>query len=131
MTNMTVKTTQLPMNLDTEFLLLDMREPEDYEDFHIREALSYPGTNIKRDKHMPELYAHKNKESKIIVVYHFDEKFGIEYANEFFEKGYDNIYLLNGGIEGFAQNVEGLVEGKRIPIFKKAEETKKFTKRKV
>ena len=26
-TNVTIKTTQLPMNLDTEFLLIDLREP--------------------------------------------------------------------------------------------------------
>ena len=31
------------------------------------------------------------------------------------------MLLLNGGIEGFAQNVEGLIEGKRLPIFKKPE----------
>jgi len=46
---------------------------------------------------------YKNKENKIIVVYHFDEKPGIDYVNQLFEKGYDNLFLLNGGIEGFGQ----------------------------
>jgi hypothetical protein len=41
---------------------------------------------------------YKNKDSKIIVVYHFDEKAGIDYAKEMFEKGYDNVLLLSCGI---------------------------------
>lgn len=60
-TSVTIKTSQLPANLDTEFLLLDLRDPEEYEEFHIREALNYPGPNIKRDKPIPELYLYKNK----------------------------------------------------------------------
>jgi len=68
------------------------------------------------------LYLYKNKENKIVVVYHFDERMGIQYATEFHEKGYDNVYLLNGGIEGFAQEVDGLLEGKRIPQFQKKPE---------
>lgn len=55
----------------------------------------------------------------------------MQYATEFYEKGYDNVYLLNGGIEGFAQETEGLLEGKKVPEFhKKMEEPKKFTKKK-
>jgi rhodanese-related sulfurtransferase len=65
------------MNLDTEFLLLDLREHEEYEEYHIKEALSYPGPNIKRDKPIAELYHYKNRENKIVIVYHFDERMGI------------------------------------------------------
>lgn len=32
--------------------------------------------------------------------------------NNFFEKGYDNVYLLSGGIEGFGQEVQDGLEGK-------------------
>ena len=53
---------------------------------------------IKTDKYIPQLYSYKNKEDKIIVVYHFDEKKGIDYVTQFFEKGFDNIFLLSGGI---------------------------------
>ena len=49
------------------------------------------------------MYHYKNKENKIIIIYHFDEKKGIEYAAQFAEKGYDNVYLLNAGVEGFGQ----------------------------
>jgi len=35
------------------------------------------------------------------------------------EKGYDNLYLLNGGIEGFGQEVQEGLEGKSVPSFEK------------
>jgi len=41
----------------------------------------------------------KNKEDKLIILYGLDEKEGIPIAKLFNEKGYDNIYLLTGGIE--------------------------------
>ena len=85
---------------------MDLREPDEYEQYHIKEAVNYPGANIKRDKLIPQIFNYKNKENKIIVVYHFDEKQGIDYAKEMFEKGYDNVYLLSCGIEGFAQEIQ-------------------------
>ncbi len=77
LTSITIKTCQLPVGVDTDFLLIDLREPEDYAKFHIREAINFPGPNIKRDKWIPQLMQYKNKENRIIVVYHYDEKFGI------------------------------------------------------
>ena len=109
-------------------MLIDLREPEEYEQYHIKEALNYPGTHIKRDKFIPQLYAYKNKGDKIIVVYHFDEKKGIEYVNQFFEKGFDNIFLLSGGVEAFGQEVAEGLEGPNIPAFAKKEEVRKFKK---
>ena len=31
-------------------MLLDLREKEDYNNYHIKEAISFPGPNISRDK---------------------------------------------------------------------------------
>jgi centrosomal protein CEP41 len=117
LTSITIKTEQLPVGIDTEFLLLDLREPDEYEQYHIKEAVNFPGPNIKRDKFIPQLLTYKNKENKIIVVYHFDEKAGIDYAKEMYEKGYDNIYLLSCGVEGFAQEIQDGLEGKNVPKF--------------
>jgi len=33
----------------------------------------------------------------MIIVYHIDEKAGVQFANLFFERGFDNIFLLTGG----------------------------------
>jgi centrosomal protein CEP41 len=121
LTSVTIKTEQLPVGVDTDFLLIDLRDPEDYENYHIREALNFPGVRIKTDKFIPQLYGYKNKEGKIIVLYHFDEKPGIDYATQLFEKGYDNILLLNAGIEGFGQEIPEGLEGKSVPHFQKKE----------
>jgi centrosomal protein CEP41 len=41
----------------------------------------------------------------------------------FFEKGYENVYLISGGIEQFQNDFPELCEGKVVPTSKK-EETK-------
>jgi hypothetical protein len=38
------------------------------------------------------------------------------------------LYLLNGGIEGFAQELQEGLEGKQVPAFEKKEEVRKFKK---
>lgn len=53
----------------TQFLLLDMRDKEDYELSHIKGAINYPAPNIARDKFIPQLFKFKNQVGKIIVVY--------------------------------------------------------------
>ena len=74
------------------------------------------------------MYHYKNKENKIIVLYHFDEKPGMDYTVQLHEKGYDNLFLLNGGVEGFGQEIQEGLEGKQVPAFGKKEEVKKFKK---
>lgn len=73
-------TEQLGLTADSEFLLLDLRDPEEFDLFHIKEALSYPAPNIMRDKITPELFRFKNIPGKLIIIYHFDEKPGCETA---------------------------------------------------
>ena len=52
----------------------------------------------------------------------------MDYTTQLYEKGFDNLFLLNGGVEGFAQEIQEGLEGKDIPVFKKKEEVKKFKK---
>lgn len=80
---------------------------------------------------MPQLYAYKNKENKIIVLYHLDEKRGIDYTTQLFEKGFDNLFLLNAGVEGFGQEIPQGLEGTAVPAFEKKEEVKKFKKTRI
>lgn len=42
-------------------------------------------------------------------------------ANLFSEKGFDNVFLLSGGIESFLQSYPELVEGKKVPVLPKLE----------
>ena len=52
----------------------------------------------------------------MIIVYLLDERIGTEIATRFVEKGYENVYLLSGGIEKFLEEFTELVEGNEVPI---------------
>ena len=82
------------------------------------EAINYPAPNIKRDKVFPLLLKFKNAPTKKIIIYNFDERTGIPVARIFYDKGYDNIYLMSGGIEEFVQLHHHLVEGEKVPVLK-------------
>jgi centrosomal protein CEP41 len=113
-TNVTAVTyaTEMLGNLsDIDFIILDLREACDYERIHLKEAVSFPAVNISRDKFTHQLIMMKNKPGKMIILYHNDERNGIPYANNFFQKGYDNVYFLSGGIEEFAKNFPEHLEG--------------------
>ena len=114
MTNVTAVTyaTEMLGNLsEIDYLILDLREECDYERIHIKDALNFPGYNISRDKFTHQMIMMKNKPGKMIILYHNDERNGIPYANNFYQKGYDNIYFLSGGIEEFAKNFPDYLEG--------------------
>jgi hypothetical protein len=47
----------------------------------------------------------------MIIVYHKDERSSIPHAQLLVQKGFDNVYLLTGGIEEFAQTNPDKCEG--------------------
>ncbi len=100
----------------TTFLLLDVREADEHSEWRIKESVNFTLTNVVRDKTIPLLYAFKNKEDKLIVIYMNDERQGHKAAKIFFEKGYDNIYLLSGGGNGFLEEYPDLIEGTKVPV---------------
>ena len=56
----TYATEQLGIGQNTTFLLLDLRDPEDYDLWRIRESINFPAPNIARDKLIPELFRFRN-----------------------------------------------------------------------
>jgi centrosomal protein CEP41 len=76
----TYATEMLGITSNTSFLLIDLRDAEDYNLWRIKEAINFPGVNIGRDKTIPELYRFKNQPDKLIIVYMFDERQGSQYA---------------------------------------------------
>lgn len=46
----TCTTDMLGITSETKFILLDLREEEEYKQYHIKESLSFPAPNISRDK---------------------------------------------------------------------------------
>ena len=79
--------------------------------YHVRGARNYHCINIARDRFPEELLLNKNKASTFIVLYHLNEKNGIEYANHLYDKGFDNIYYLTGGVENFVKKYPEYSEG--------------------
>ena len=129
-TNVTAVTyaTEMLGNLsEIDFVILDLREQSDYERVHVIEAISFPAVNISRDKFTQQLIMMKNKPGKMIIMYHTDERNGIPYANNFFQKGYDNVYFLSGGIEEFEkyhpEYLDGPEKDKYINMKKERERT--------
>ena len=110
-TAVTYATDMLGNLSEIDYIILDLREECDYERIHLKEAVSFPAVNISRDKFTHQLIMMKNKPGKMIILYHNDERSGIPYANNFFQKGYDNVYFLSGGIEEFAKNFPDHLEG--------------------
>jgi len=72
----TYATEMLGITAQTQFLLLDLRDPEEYELWRIKEAINFPAPNIARDKVIPELYRFKNAPDKLIIIYMNDERHG-------------------------------------------------------
>jgi len=120
MTNMTSKSgitaityaTQMLGNLsDLSFLLLDLRDKEDYDGIHIKEAYSFPAMNVQRDKFPVQMINIKNKDSKLIIIYHQDERNTVPFGQLLLQKGYENIYVLSGGMEEFLTQFPEKCEG--------------------
>ena len=70
----TYATDMLGITSNTTFLLLDLREPDEYAMWHIKEAINFPGANIARDRTIPELFRFKNAQDKLIVIYMNNER---------------------------------------------------------
>ena len=91
--------TRIQQDLDLPYLLLDIRDRDEYDQCHIITALNYPTAMLSRsmNNESPELLAYKNQPGKIIVVYDDDEKIGNRAATTLVQRGYDNLFLLSGG----------------------------------
>ncbi len=80
MSAVTYATDMLGINESTKFLLLDLRDPDEYSLYRIRESINYPAPNIGRDKVIPEMFRFKNQPDKLIIVYMGDERKGTTVA---------------------------------------------------
>ena len=100
---------------ESNFLIVDLRDKAEYIAWHIKESYSLPLMLVNQDKTIPEVHRFKNIEGKRIVCYVSDERNGISAARALVDRGYDNTFLLTGGIEKFIEDYPSLVEGNNIP----------------
>ncbi|KAJ8381852.1 hypothetical protein SKAU_G00026300 [Synaphobranchus kaupii] len=103
---------------DCPYLLLDVRDKEDYEWCHIISAYSYPIATLSRtmDPYIKEVLEYKNAPGKIIILYDEDERMASIAATTMFERGFENVFMLSGGLKVIAQKFpEGMTTG-AVPV---------------
>jgi len=103
---------------DKPYLILDVREESEFDECHIMEARSFPASRISQDRVSPELFRYKNKEDRLIVLYDADEKIGAAAATLMVQKGWENVYLLTGGLRVTAAKFPLLIEGELPEVLK-------------
>lgn len=95
------------------YILLDMRSEDQYEQFHIRNAISFPLSFLSRSTNCftAAVLPYINHPEHIAIVYCDDEKAGMQAASRLAEKNVDNCYLLSGGLQHFAVSYSSYVDG--------------------
>ena len=106
---------QVGISSDSNFLIVDLRDKAEYLAWHVKESYSMPLMMVNQDKTIPEVHRFKNKEGKKIICYVSDERNGIQAARAMVDRGYENTFLLTGGIEKFIEDFPSLIEGSNIP----------------
>ncbi|CAL8099230.1 unnamed protein product [Calicophoron daubneyi] len=108
-----------PVDTETElpYLILDLRDREEYDECHIITALNYPIAMLSRSVNYetPEMLSYRNKSGRIIILYDEDERISPRAATTLVQRGYVNLYLLSGGLRlAWKRFPEGLIIG-RMP----------------
>ncbi len=96
---------------DRPYLLLDIRDAHEFAENHISQARSFPEVLLNQDKSIAELRQYRDKEGSLIIVYADKEREACRVAQRLVEKGYNNIFLLTGGISAFFRLCPEFVEG--------------------
>lgn len=96
---------------DKPYLILDVRESHEFNNYHIQQARSYPYTMLRRDQMHPEIYSFKNKPESLIIICCSNEIISRDTAKILVDRGVDNIFLLTGGINEFAYDFPEFIEG--------------------
>ncbi|NXW68243.1 CEP41 protein, partial [Hirundo rustica] len=103
---------------DCPFLLLDVRDRDAYEQCHIVGAHSYPIATLSRtmNPYTNDILEYKNAHGKIIIIYDNDERLASQAATTMCERGFENLFMLSGGLKVLAQKIpEGLITG-TLPV---------------
>ncbi|KAM9807668.1 centrosomal protein of 41 kDa-like [Neosynchiropus ocellatus] len=112
-----VNDTSVDLNVpypDCPYLLLDVRDREQYERCHIISAFSFPRTMISRTMipYPRIMLDYKNAPGKVIILYDEDERLAVSVATYMCEKGFKNLFMLSGGLKVISIKFpEGMVTG--------------------
>ncbi|KAM3870142.1 centrosomal protein of 41 kDa [Diretmus argenteus] len=99
---------------DCPYLLLDVRDRDKYDQCHIISAYSFPIAMLSRtmNPYTKEVLDYKNTVGKIIIVYDEDECVASQVATTMCERGFENLFILSGGLKVVTQIFpEGMTTG--------------------
>ena len=92
-------------------LILDVRAEDDYRQARILYAVNHAGALISRDIMHPSMLGFKRKlKDRYLVVYHRDDKLSAFYASLLCEKGFEEVFIINGGFDEFRAGYPELIE---------------------
>ncbi|XP_028814808.1 centrosomal protein of 41 kDa isoform X2 [Denticeps clupeoides] len=103
---------------DCPYLLLDVRDRDQYDQCHIISAYSYPIATLSRtmNPYTKEVLDYKNAPGKLIILYDEDERIASQAATTMCERGFENLFMLSGGLKVLIQKFpEGMTTGS-IPV---------------
>lgn len=104
---------------DNETLIVDVREPYEYEAMHIKESINVPrgiletACEYNYEETVPELVMARDKE--IILVCRSGNR-SIFAAEVMQQMGYKNVYSLKTGLRGWADNEYPLIDKNNTPV---------------
>ncbi|ESO84298.1 hypothetical protein LOTGIDRAFT_73843, partial [Lottia gigantea] len=104
----------LPLGDKKPYLLLDVRERDAFDACHLISAKSYPTAMLARSVNYEtkDMLNYKNQEGKIIVLYDEDETLTPRAATTLVQRGYDNLFMLSGGLRvAYKYFPEGFITG--------------------
>ncbi|KAB5571632.1 hypothetical protein PHYPO_G00227290 [Pangasianodon hypophthalmus] len=99
---------------DCPYLLLDVRDRDLYDQCHIISAHNYPIATLARtmNPYTKEVLNYRNVQGKIIILYDEDERIASQAATTMCERGFENLFMLSGGLKVIAQKFpEGMTTG--------------------
>lgn len=96
------------------FIVLDLRDPDEYEACHIRGAANFHHVRLSRAQNYwtPQVFEYINKPDRIIILYDEDEGIAHKAATTIVQRGVNNVFMLSGGLKVFADKIpQGLIVG--------------------
>ena len=99
--------------VERPYLIIDVRDEAEYRDNHLCQAKCFPQRLLMQDRNTAELVKFKNSEGRLIVLYDDapQQRLACAAAQILATRGFDNIYVLSGGLTAFATRHATFVEG--------------------
>lgn len=95
-----IEAKEILSNKNQEYIFVDIRNPREYDNFHIEGAVNVPMQRVLDDEFIPYL-----KDSKKKILYSSESIKANEIKLLLTQFGYENIYVLQGGANYWKENM--------------------------